>query len=190
MGLCKKKYYLHDVAKWLEFGLGLFELLLFFFVFWEFKAFFGDTDQVLAVVFTELLNTIFINWFTHVKDFETSLCDTKIGVNRTLIQSKRFRDFRTRDQILTVRQKRSSWQCRQIHQWWSRCPFGCPSFWWHSRPRWCALHRHHVMNSIGASWRPWYGWWNLHGYRVWCCDRTKITFLLRFSLGCNICIWK
>ena len=172
--------YLHDVAKWLKFDLGFFELLLFFFVFWKFKTFFGNTDQILAVVFTKLLNTIFINWFTHVKDFETSLGDTENWVIWGHIQGQQ----KSVGLILTVQRRRSSWQCQQIHQWWSRYLFGCPSFWWHSRPRWCALHRHHGMSSIGASWPAWYGWWNLHGYRVWCCDRTKINFS-RFQFSRN-----
>ena len=68
-------HYLHDFAGVVEFGLGLLEFFLFFFVFGKFEAFFGDGDEVFAVIFTELLYAVFVDGFAHVEDLEATFDD-------------------------------------------------------------------------------------------------------------------
>ena len=67
--------YLHDFAKRLEFGLGLLEFLLLLFVFWQLETFLGDADQILAIVFAQLLDTVLINGLAHVEHFKATLGD-------------------------------------------------------------------------------------------------------------------
>ena len=68
--------YLHDFAKNGELCFGLFELLLILLVFWEFESFFGDGDKCFTVVLAELLDAVLVDWFAHVKHFESALGDT------------------------------------------------------------------------------------------------------------------
>ena len=63
--------YLHDIAKRVELGLGLFELLLVLLVFGQLEAFLGDGDQRLAVELAKLLHTVLVDGLAHVQHLRT-----------------------------------------------------------------------------------------------------------------------
>jgi len=51
-------------------------LLLLLFLCVDIKSFFGDTLQLLAVIFLELLDSVLVNWVTHVDNFISLLLET------------------------------------------------------------------------------------------------------------------